>query len=64
MAFKGRIPVRTKIVVDNKITEQVSLFNCLRNTSYEKELEVDNKLYNYWNITDILNNVFGPQKNS
>ena len=37
MVFKGRDPVRTKIVIDNKIIEQVKLFNCLGNTiSYEK----------------------------
>jgi hypothetical protein len=31
MAFKGRDPVRTKIVIDNKIIEQVSSFNYLGN---------------------------------
>jgi len=30
--------------------------------SYEKELGIDNKLHNYLKITDILNNVFRPQK--
>ena len=30
--------------------------------SYEKELDIDNKLHNYLKITDILNNVFRPQK--
>jgi hypothetical protein len=30
--------------------------------TYEKELDIDNKLYNYWKITGILNNVFRPQK--
>jgi hypothetical protein len=60
MAFKGRDPVRTKIVVDNKIIEQVKLFNYL--TIYEKELDIDNKLHNYLKITGILNNVFRPQK--
>jgi len=45
MAFKGRDPVRTKIVLDNKIIEQVSLFNYLGNMiSYEGELDIDNKL--------------------
>ena len=37
MAFKGRDPVRTKIVIDNKIIEQVYLFNSLGNISYEGE---------------------------
>jgi len=31
MAFKGRDPVRTKIIADNKITKQVDLFNYLGN---------------------------------
>jgi len=63
MAFKGRDPVRRKIVIDNKILEQVKLFNYLGNIiSYEKELHIDNKLHNYLKITGILNNVFRPQK--
>ena len=45
MAFKGRDAVRTKIVIDNKIIEQVNLFNCLGNMiSYEGELDIDSKL--------------------
>jgi hypothetical protein len=60
MAFKGQDSVRTKIVTDNKIIEQVKLFNYLGNISYEKELDSDNKLHNYLKITGILNNVFGP----
>ena len=45
MAFKGRDPVRSKIVIDNKIIEQVNLFNCLGNMiSYEGELDIDSKL--------------------
>ena len=39
------------------------MFNCLGNMiSYEKELDIDNKLHNYLKITGILNNVFKPQK--
>ena len=65
MAFKGQDPVRTKIVIHNKIIEQVNMFNYLGNMiSYEKELDIDNKLHNYLKITGILNNVFKPQKNS
>ena len=30
--------------------------------SYEKELDIDNKLHNYLKIIGILNNVFRPQK--
>jgi len=40
IAFKGRDPVRTKIVIGNKNIEQVNLFNCLGNMiSYEGELD-------------------------
>jgi hypothetical protein len=39
MAFKGRNPTRNKIVTDNKIMEQVNLFNYIGNMiSYGKEL--------------------------
>ena len=62
MAFKGRDPVRTKIVIHNKITEQVKIINYLGNVSYEKEMDIDNKLHNYLKITGIINNVFKPQK--
>jgi hypothetical protein len=57
MAFKGRDPVRPKIVID-KIIEQVKLFNYLGNISYEKGLDIDYKLHNYLKITGILNTVF------
>ena len=43
MALKGRNPVRTKILIDNKIIEQVNLFNYLGNISYERILDIDNK---------------------
>jgi len=47
--------VRTKIVIDNKIIEQVNLFNYLGNMiSYEGELDIDNKLNNFLKITGIL----------
>jgi len=63
MAFKGRDPLRTKIVIDNKIIEQVNSFNHLGNMiPYKKELDADNKLHNYLKITGILSNVFRPQK--
>ena len=39
------------------------MFNYLGNViSYEKELDIDNKLHNYLEITGILNNIFRPQK--
>jgi hypothetical protein len=37
MEFKGRDSVRSKIVIDNHITEKVNFFNYLENmTPYEK----------------------------
>jgi len=63
MTFRGRDSVRTKIVIDNKIIEQVNSVNYLENMiSYEKELDIDNKLHKYLKITGVLNNVFRPQK--
>ena len=63
MAFKGRHPVRSKIVICNKIMEKVNSFNQLGNLiCYEKEVKIDNNLNNYFKITGIINNVFRPQK--
>ena len=62
MAFKGRDSVGTEIVMDNRIIEQVKLFDCLGNViSHGKELDIDSKLRNCLKITGILNNVFRPQ---
>jgi hypothetical protein len=48
MALKGQVPVQGKIVMDNKIIEQVNFCNYLGNLiSYEKEVDIDNKLNNY-----------------
>jgi len=48
MTFKRRDPMRTKIIIDNRIIEKVNVFNYLRNTiSYEGEFDIDNKLNNF-----------------
>ena len=45
MALKGRDPVRSKIVIGNKIIEKVNVFNYLGTMiSYEGEWDIDNKL--------------------
>jgi len=45
VTFKGRDAVSSKIVIDNKIIEQINSFNNLENLiSYEKEVDIDNKL--------------------
>jgi hypothetical protein len=62
MAFERRDPVRSKIVIENIIMEQITSFNYLRNLLYENEMDIDNKLSNYLNIPGILNNVFRPKK--
>jgi hypothetical protein len=44
MEFKGRGPTGSKIVINNKIIEQVNIFNYLGNlVSYEKE-DIENKI--------------------
>jgi len=48
MAFKGRDPVRTKIVIDKRIIEQVNLFNYLGNMISYEELDIDNKINNFF----------------
>ena len=64
MAFKGRDPVRTKIVIDNNIIEQVNLFNYLGNMiSCEGELDIDNKLNNYLkNLNTVVLPTLNPYR--
>jgi hypothetical protein len=63
LAFKERDPIRSRIVIDNKIIEEVNSFNYLGNLiSYENEMDIDNKLNNYLRVTGFINNVFRPKK--
>ena len=63
MAFEGRHSVRSKIVIDNTIIEEINSFNCLGDfIAYEKEVDVDNNLNNQSKIAGIINNMFRPQK--
>ena len=65
MTLRGREQFTGKIVIDIKIIEQVNSFNSFGNLiSYEKEMDIDNKLNNYLKIKDISNNMFRPQKTS
>jgi hypothetical protein len=60
MAFKGWDPIKSKLVIDNKIIEHVNSFNYLGSLiSYENEMDIDNK---YLKIPGIINNVFKPKK--
>jgi hypothetical protein len=61
VAFKGREPVTSKTVIDNKIIEQVNFFYYLGNViPYEKD-DSDYIWNNYLKITYIIN-MFRPQK--
>ena len=61
--FKRWDLVRTKIVMDNKIIEQVNSLNSVGSLiSYEKEVDIDDKLNKYLKITGIINHTFRPQK--
>jgi len=63
MELKGRDPVRSKTVIDNKNYRKANFYNYLENLiSYEKGVDIDNKLNNYLKITDIINNKFRPQR--
>ena len=57
------MPVQGKIVMDNKIIEQVNSCNYLGNLiSYEKEVDIDKKLNNYLKINIIISNLLGHLK--
>jgi hypothetical protein len=63
MAFRGREAIRSKIVINNKIIEQVNTFNylgCL--LSYETEKDITSKLSKFLQITGIINEVLKPYK--
>jgi hypothetical protein len=63
MALKEQDPITSKIVIDNKIIDQVNSFNYLGDLIfYENEMDIDNKLNNYLKITNIINNLFRPKK--
>lgn len=56
-------PVRRKILIDDKIIKRVNSFNNLGYLiSYEKEIDINNKLNNYLKITGFINNKFRLQK--
>ena len=63
MSFKEGDTVRSKIVIDYRIIEQVNSFNFLVYLIfYKTELGIDNKLINRLKITGMMNNMFRPQK--
>jgi hypothetical protein len=63
MAFRGRDPIRSKIVINNKIIEQVNTFSYLGYLpSYETEKDITLKLSKFLQITGIINQVLKPSK--
>jgi hypothetical protein len=61
MAFRGKEPTRSKIVISNKSTEQVTTFNYL-GTLVSYENDIDSKISKFLKITGIINNIFKPNK--
>jgi hypothetical protein len=66
MTLKERETVRSKIVMDNRMKEQVCSFNCLGNlvSCEEEEVDIDSKLNDCLKITGIINSTFRPQNTS
>jgi hypothetical protein len=62
--FKEQEPVGSKkIIVDNKIIDQVNSFNCLGNLiPYEEKVNISAKLSNYLKIMCIINDMFKAQR--
>ena len=49
MVFKGQVPVRSKIAIDNNLVEQANSFNSLGNLiSYEKEVDFNTNIITIW----------------
>jgi hypothetical protein len=55
MAFEGTEPIRNKIVIDNKILEQVNTFTYLGcNISYQEEKDIHSKITKFLQILGLL----------
>ena len=63
MAFKGKEPVRSKIVINGKIIEQVNNFKYLGNTiSYQGEVDVGGKIAKFLRVTGLINRTLRSSK--
>jgi hypothetical protein len=61
MAFKGTEPIRSKIVIDNMILEQVNTFTYLGcNIWYQEEKDIHFKITQFLKILGLLNNTLKP----
>ena len=59
MAFAGKDPVRSKIVLDNRILEQVSHFTYLGcDVSYEKDKEILRRVSRFQTVCGFINRTF------
>jgi hypothetical protein len=55
MAFKGTEPIRSKIVIDNMILEQVNTFIYLGcNISYQEEKDIHSRITTFLQILGLL----------
>jgi hypothetical protein len=62
MTFCDPEPIRSKIVIDNKIV-QVNVFNYLGcSLPYEGEKDTDVKISKFLKITGLINTIFKPLK--
>jgi hypothetical protein len=61
MAFKGQVPIRSKLAVDNIVLEQVNKFIYLGcKISCVEEKGITSKIKMFLQILGILNNVLKP----
>ena len=57
MAFRGKERIRTKIMISDRILEQVSHFNYL-DISYDRNYNIDVKLCKFQTICGPINRIF------
>jgi len=65
MAFNGRDPVRSKIVINNNIIEQINIFSYPGySVSYQNEKYITIKITKFLQITGIIKRTLKPLKSS
>jgi hypothetical protein len=58
MTFRGRDPIKSKIVISNKIIEQINTYNYLEcSLSYAKQKDVATRLLIFLQIKGLINQV-------
>ena len=61
LAFHGKKPTRSKIVIDGKIIEQVKAFKYLgTDISYLGEVDVEKKITKFIKISGLINRIMPP----